>query len=48
MPIDGVIFGKDKIKFVEIKTGESQLSGKQKKIRKMIENGQVEFMEVRY
>lgn len=48
MPIDGVIFGQDKIKFVEIKTGESQLSGKQKKIKKMVENGQVEFMEVRY
>ncbi len=48
MPIDGVIFGEDKIKFVEIKTGESQLSGKQKKIKKMVENGQVEFMEVRY
>ncbi len=48
MPIDGVIFGEDMIKFVEIKTGESQLSGKQKKIKKMVENGQVEFMEVRY
>jgi len=48
MPIDGVIFGEDNIKFVEIKTGEAQLSGKQKKIKAMIENGQVEFMEVRY
>jgi predicted Holliday junction resolvase-like endonuclease len=48
MPIDGIIFGEDSIKFVEIKTGEAQLSGKQKKIKKMIENGQVEFMEVRY
>lgn len=48
MPIDGIIFGDDTIKFVEIKTGDSQLSAKQKKIRKMIENGQVEFMEVRY
>ena len=48
MPIDGVIFGEDNIKFVEIKTGEAQLSGKQKNIKKMVENGQVEFMEVRY
>ena len=48
MPIDGVIFGDDKIKFIEIKTGEAQLSVKQKKIRKMIENGLVEFQEVRY
>ncbi len=48
MPIDGVIFGKEKIKFVEIKTGESQLSSKQKKIKNMIEKGMVEFVEVRY
>ncbi len=48
MPIDGIIFGEDTIKFVEIKTGESQLSSKQKKIKKMVEKGQIEFMEVRY
>lgn len=48
MPIDGVIFGEDSIKFIEIKTGEAQLSSKQKKIKAMIENGQVEFLEVRY
>lgn len=48
MPIDGIIFGQDKIKFIEIKTGEAQLSGKQRKIKKMVENGQVEFQEVRY
>lgn len=47
-PIDGVIFGKDKIKFIEIKTGESKLSGKQKKIKKMIEEGKIEFLEMRY
>ncbi len=47
-PLDGVIFGEDKITFVEIKTGEAQLSSKQKKIKKMIENNQVEFKEVRY
>ncbi len=48
MPIDGVIFGDDMIKFIEIKTGNAQLSSKQKKIKKMIENNQVEFKEVRY
>ncbi len=48
VPIDGVIFGEDKIKFIEIKTGGAQLSPKQKKIKNMVENGQVEFMEVRY
>ena len=48
MPIDGVIFGEDSIKFVEIKTGEAKLSSKQKKIKSMINDGKVEFMEVRY
>jgi predicted Holliday junction resolvase-like endonuclease len=47
-PIDGVIFGQDKIKFIEIKTGEAQLSAKQRKIKEMINQGKVEFMEVRY
>ena len=47
-PLDGIIFGEDKIKFIEIKTGASQLSAKQEKIRKMIEDGKVEFCEARY
>lgn len=48
MPIDGVIFDQDKITFVEIKTGESTLSQKQKKIKNLVNQGKVEFREVRY
>jgi len=48
MPLDGIIFGEENIKFVEIKTGNAQLSSKQKKIKRMINEGKVEFMEVRY
>lgn len=47
-PIDGVIFDEDTIKFIEIKTGNSFLSNKQKFIKKQIEEGKVEFKEVRY
>ena len=47
-PIDGIIFDEDKIRFIEIKTGNSMLSPKQKFIKKQIEDGKVEFREVRY
>lgn len=48
MPIDYISFDLDTIKFIEIKTGNAQLSPKQKRIKKQIENGEVEFKEVRY
>ncbi len=48
MPIDLIAFDKDTIKFIEVKTGQSQLSPKQKYIKKQIEEGRVEFKEVRY
>ena len=48
MPIDFVSFDDDKIRFIEVKTGNSQLSPKQEKIKKMIENKLVEFKELRY
>jgi predicted Holliday junction resolvase-like endonuclease len=48
MPIDFISFDEDTIKFIEVKTGNSQLSPKQKYIQKQIENKQVEFKEVRY
>ncbi len=48
MPIDYICFDEDSIKFIEVKTGSSSLSNKQKKIKKMIEDGKVEFCEVRY
>lgn len=47
-PIDYICFDEDKIRFIEVKTGNSQLSHKQNKIKKMIENKQIEFKEVRY
>ena len=48
MPIDFICFDDDAIKFIEVKTGQSALSPKQNKIKKMIENNQVKFIEVRY
>lgn len=47
-PIDGIIFEEDKIVIVEIKTGKSPLTKNQAKIKKLIEEGKVEFVEVRY
>ena len=47
-PIDGIIFGDEKITFIEIKTGNSMLSPKQSKIKNLIENKRVEFREVRF
>ena len=42
-PIDLVVFASDKITFVEVKSGKSQLSKKQREIRDMIKEGKVEF-----
>ncbi|MDD4351632.1 MAG: Holliday junction resolvase-like protein [Candidatus Gracilibacteria bacterium] len=47
MPIDGISFEDDAIYFVEIKTGKSQLSQKQKKIRDQVERGQIKWLEFR-
>ncbi len=46
-PIDGVQFDEEKIVLVEFKTADSQLSVKQKKIRKLIKNKKVSFEEIR-
>lgn len=43
-PIDLVVFSEDKITFVEVKSGKSQLSTKQRKIRDMILAGKVDFL----
>lgn len=42
-PIDFVHFDEDKVTFVEVKSGKSQLSKKQRHIRDMIKEGKVEF-----
>lgn len=46
-PIDYVSFEDDKITFIEIKMGSSQLSQKQKNIKRLIQEGRVYFKEVR-
>lgn len=42
-PIDLVVFKDDEVVFVEVKSGQSQLSAKQKQIRDNIKNGKVRF-----
>ena len=43
-PIDFVHFDEDRVTFVEVKSGKSQLSKKQRQIRDMIAEGKVEFI----
>jgi len=47
-PIDGIIFGKNEITFVEIKTGKSQLTENQKRVRNLIQQKKINFWEVRF
>jgi predicted Holliday junction resolvase-like endonuclease len=47
-PIDGVQFEEDRIVFVEFKTNRSRLSEKQKRIRELIDNGEVYWDEIRF
>lgn len=42
-PIDFVHFDDDKVTFVEVKSGKSQLSKKQRHIRDLVKDGKVEF-----
>jgi predicted Holliday junction resolvase-like endonuclease len=46
-PVDGVQFNDDGVVFVEFKTGNAQLSDRQKKIKENIEKKKVWFREVR-
>lgn len=46
-PIDYVVFEENRIVFLEIKTGKSALSEKQKNIARLIREGKVEFVEYR-
>ena len=46
-PIDGILFEEDKIVIVEFKTGRSQLSSTQRRIRELVKNGRVYFEEIR-
>ena len=46
-PIDYVHFGEESITFIEVKSGKSRLSKKQKGIRDIIKNKNVEWHEYR-
>lgn len=46
-PIDLISFEPDKVVFVEVKTGKSKLSQKQKHIKNLIKTGQVYWEEFR-
>ncbi|MFH1445055.1 MAG: Holliday junction resolvase-like protein [Nanoarchaeota archaeon] len=46
-PIDGIQFEDDKIVFIEFKTGDSNLTVKQNKIKDLVNRGKVEFKTVR-
>jgi predicted Holliday junction resolvase-like endonuclease len=46
-PIDYIHYGDDQITFIEVKSGKSRLSKKQKHIKQLIENNQVFWDEVR-
>lgn len=47
-PVDGVIFNDSGVTFIEIKTGASKLSPKQKIIKQQVEDGKVFFKELKY
>ena len=46
-PIDGLSFEDDHIAFIEFKTGNSNLSGLQKRIKDLIQKKKVEWKEIR-
>ncbi len=46
-PIDGILFDKDKIVFIEFKTGRSALNESQKKIKSLVKNKKIEWKEIR-
>lgn len=48
MPIDYISFGEDAVKFIEVKTGDSNLSSRQKKIKNLVEQKKVEWHELRF
>ncbi len=46
-PIDYIVFEEDEVIFVEVKSGNSRLTKKQRLIKDNIENGRVKFKEIR-
>ena len=47
-PIDGIQFEEDEIIIVEFKTGDSNMSQKQRRIKTLVEEGKVRFQEIRF
>ena len=47
-PIDGIQFEEDEIIIVEFKTGDSNMSQKQRRIKTLVEVGKVRFQEIRF
>ena len=45
-PIDYLVFGKDLITFIEIKSGNARLTKKQRNIKQLVENGKVAWHEI--
>jgi predicted Holliday junction resolvase-like endonuclease len=46
-PIDGVVFSDDAIVFVEFKTGKSRFSSRQKRIKELVTERKVKWLEMR-
>lgn len=47
-PIDGIAFDQDSVKFIEFKTGNSNLNIRQRMIKNLIENKKVSWHELRF
>ena len=47
-PIDFICFNEDEIVFVEVKTGKARLTTKQNRIKRLVEEGKVEFKTIRF
>ena len=46
-PIDGIAFDDEKIVFVEFKTASSQLNDNQKRVKKLVQEKKVDWLEFR-
>jgi len=46
-PIDYMVFGDDVITFIEVKSGNAKLTTKQRAIKRLVQNGQVAWHEIK-
>jgi len=47
-PIDFISFDDESIKFIEVKTGKSSLSEKQKNVKNLVQDKKIEWYELRF